>query len=327
MRTNSHAPSFADLCERPLKTTRTATFLKRMNSLLDLSFTETLHEAIHTSEVGRAPYCTKLLFKILLLQQWYGLSDSETEEQIYERKSFQEFLGLGKEDPIPDESTIGKFRNKLQELMTDITFFEEIMRQLSAHGVMWKSGASVDATIVETSKGRKRKDGSSTRDVEASFTRKNSRSYHGYKHTTKTSTDGKYIKDTFTSTAKDHDSKHENKVLDGTEDAVFEDSAYVNKEKKRDYRRRGIFYGVIERATRGHPLSSSQKKRNHKLSSVRCRTEHPYAEIKIRMNFKARYRGLRKNSWHFRMTAAAYNLKRFVGEMFPAQKQALVWCA
>ena len=83
MRTNSHVPSFADLCERPLKTTRTAIFLKRMNSLLDLSFTETLHESLHASEVGRAPYCTKLLFKNLLLQQWYGLSDCEAVEKIY----------------------------------------------------------------------------------------------------------------------------------------------------------------------------------------------------------------------------------------------------
>lgn len=327
MRTNSHAPSFADLCERPLKTTRTATFLKRMASLLDLGFTESLHEAIHTSEVGRAPYSTKLLFKILLLQQWYGLSDSEAEEQVYERQSFQEFLGLGKEDPIPDESTIGKFRNKLGARMTDITFFEEVTRQLEANGVTWKSGASVDATIVESPKGRKRKDGSSTRDAEASFTQKNARSYHGYKHTTKTSTNGKYIKDTFTSTAKDHDSVHLNKVTDGTEEALFVDSGYANKELKKQFRKEGRFFGIINRAYRNTPLTSSQKKVNHKRSSVRCRVEHPYGEIKVRMHFKARYRGLRKNSWHFRMTAAAYNLKRFVGELFPAQKQALVWCA
>jgi IS5 family transposase len=132
-----------------------------MASLLDMDFTESLHEAIHNSEVGRAPYSTKLLFKILLLQQWYGLSDSEAEEQVYERQSFQEFLGLGKEDPIPDESTIGKFRNKLEGRMTDIIFFEEVNRQLEAHGVIWKSGASVDATIVEAPKGRKKKDGGS----------------------------------------------------------------------------------------------------------------------------------------------------------------------
>lgn len=327
MRTNSHAPSFADFCERPLKITRTATFLKRMDSFLDLDFTTTLHKSIHDSAVGRAPYSTKLLFKILLLQQWYGLSDSEAEEQIYERQSFQEFLGLGKEDPIPDESTIGKFRNKLVGNMTDIIFFEEVNRQLETHGVVWKSGASVDATIIEVPKGRTKKDGTSTRDTEASFTKKNSRSYHGYKHTSKTSTDGKYIKDTYSSTAKDHDSIHLNKVTDETEEALFVDSGYADKELKKQFRKEGRFFGIINRAYRNTPLSPSQKKVNHKRSSVRCRVEHPYAEIKIRMRFKARYRGLRKNSWHFRMTAAAYNLKRFIGELFPAQKQALVWRA
>src|SRR3989339_1091336 len=246
MRTNSHTPSFADLCERPLKITRTATFLKRMDSLLDLDFTTTLHESLHDSAVGRAPYSTKLLFKILLLQQWYGLSDSEAEEQIYERQSFQEFLGLGKEDPIPDESTIGKFRNKMVDKMMDITFFEEVNKQLESHGVEWKNGASVDATIVDVPKGRKRKDGTNTRDIEASFTKKHSRSYHGYKHTTKTSTNGKYIRDTYTSTAKDHDSIHLDKVTDETEKALFVDSGYASKELKKQFRKEGRFLGVID---------------------------------------------------------------------------------
>lgn len=295
--------------------------------MIDLGFTKALHEELHNSDVGRAPYSSTLLFKILLLQQWYGLSDSEAEEQIYERQSFQEFLGLGKEDPIPDESTIGKFRNKLVRNQTDAVFFQEINKQLEAHGVEWKRGALVDATITDVPKGRKREDGTNTRDPEASFTKKHSRTYHGYKHTTRTSTDGKYIGEVFTSTAKDHDSKHLDKVTDGSEESLFADSAYANKEMKKQFRKEGRYLGIIDRAYRNHPLSSSQKKVNRKRSSVRCRVEHPYGEIKIRMDYKARYRGLRKNSWHFRMTAAAYNIKRFVGELFPAQKQALVWRA
>jgi IS5 family transposase len=138
-------------------------------------------------------------------------------------------------------------------------------------------------------------------------------------------TKGKFVQKVFTSTAKDHDSIHEDKVLDGNEKAVFEDSAYINKEKKRRFRSQGVFYGVIERASRGHPLSSAQKKRNHKLSSVRCRGEHPFAEMKCRMKFKLRYKGERKASWQFTMIAAAYNLKRFIGQLFPAQAQAVVW--
>ena len=129
----------------------------------------------------------------------------------------------------------------------------------------------------------------------------------------------------FTSTAKDHDSTHEDQVLDGNETTVFADSVYINKEKKKRFRKEGKFYGFVERAARGHPLSSSQKNRNRQLSSVRCRVEHPFAEMKCRMKFKPRYRGTRKNAWQFAMVTAAYNIKRFIGQIIPAQAKAVIW--
>jgi len=266
-----------------------------------------------------------VLFRIILLQQWFGLSDPQAEEQTYDRQSFQDFLGITADTDIPDETTICRFRKVLVEKGWDKTFFTEVAKQLKENGVAVTSGKSVDATISEVPKGRKKEDRTSTRDPEASFTKKNNRSYHGYKGHLSTDTKGKFIQKVFTSTAKDHDSIHEDKVLDGKEKAVFQDSAYINKEKKKKMRAEGRFYGVVERAVRGHPLSSSQKKRNRQLSSVRCRVEHPFAEIKCRMRFKLRYRGLRKADWQWTMVSAAYNLKRFVGQLFPAQAQALVW--
>lgn len=327
MKTNECAPSFADIMHRKNKETRTGKFLERVNQLVDFSFTKRIHEQLHPEEIGRSPYSCETLFKIILLQQWYGLSDAETEELIYDRDSFKEFLKLTCEDDIPDETTICRFRQALTKDRWDESFFEEVERQLSVNNVLVTHGKIVDATICEAPKGRKKKDGTTTRDTDASFTKKNNRSYHGYKNTTATDTVGEFIKKCHTSTAKDHDSQHEDKVLDGDERAVFEDSAYANKEKKIRFRKEGKFYGIVERSYRGRPLSLSQKKRNRKISSVRCRGEHPYAEIKCRLKFRVRYKGLRKNEWHFRMTAAAYNLKRWIGKIFPAQKRAVVWCS
>jgi IS5 family transposase len=296
-----------------------------VNDLVDLSFTREWHEQLHPSERGRRAFATGIMFRVILLQQWFGLSDPEAEELIHDRRSFQEFLGITADTDIPDETTICRFRSVLVEHGWDTIFFAEVHRQLQEHGVTVTRGKIVDATISEVPKGRKREDGTSTRDTEASFTKKHGRSYHGYKGHMSTDTKGKFIQRVFTSTAKDHDSIHEDKVTDGTEETLYEDSAYVNKEKKRKMRDEQRFYGIIERATRGHPLSSSQKKRNRKLSSVRCRGEHPFAEAKCRMRFKLRYRGLRKAEWQFTMIAAAYNLKRFIGQLFPAQAQAVVW--
>jgi transposase, IS5 family len=325
MQSNTAPLSFADLSLRKTKVTRIATFLERIDANIDLSFTREWHTQLHPSERGRRPFDTDALFRITLLQQFFGLSDPQAEQDIHDRSSYQEFLGITADTDIPDETTICRFRQTLVERGWDRAFFAEVERQLRERGIIVTSGKSVDATISEVPKGRKREDGTSTRDTEASFTKKNNRSYHGYKGHMSTDTKGKFIQKVFTSTAKDHDSVHESKVLDGNETAVFEDSAYINKEKKRKMRDEKRFYGVVERATRGHPLSSSQKKRNRQLSSVRCRVEHPFAEIKCRMRFHLRYRGLRKADWQFTMVAAAYNLKRFIGQLFPAQAQAVVW--
>lgn len=326
MRTNSKAISFADIITRKKqKITRIGSFLEKINSLIDFSFTKDIHTKMHKAETGRNPYSVAMMFKIILLQQWYGLSDATCEEYIYEMKSYQDFLGLTMDDDIPDETTICRFRNALTKNRFDQEFFLEVNRQLESFGIKISKGSIIDATISEVPKGRKKDNGQSSRDEDASFTKKNSRNYHGYKGHISTDTKGKFIKKCYTSTAKDHDSKHENKILTGKENIIFADSAYINKEKKKAMRKEGRFYGIVERATRAHPLSSKQKKRNKKISSVRCRVEHPFAEIKCRMNFKSRYRGLRKNQWQFMMVSAAYNLKRLVGQIIPAQKQAVVW--
>ena len=325
MQSNTAPLSFADLSLRTTKVTRVAAFLERVDAIIDLSFTKQWHAELHPSDRGRRPFDTDVLFRISLLQQWFGLSDPQAEQDIYDRSSYQDFLDITADTDIPDETTICRFRSVLVEKGWDKVFFAEVHHQLADHGVTVTRGKIVDATISEVPKGRKREDGTSTRDPEASFTKKNNRTYHGYKGHMSTDTKGKFIRKVFTSTAKDHDSLHDDKVVDGTEEIVLKDSAYIDKEEKKECRRTGKIYGVIERATRGHPLSNKQKKHNRKLSSVRCRGEHPFAEAKCRMHFRLRYRGLRKTDWQFTMVAAAYNLKRFIGQLFPAQAQAVVW--
>ncbi len=322
---NTTPLSFADLSLRKTKITRTGAFLEKANDIIDFSFTAKWHEELHPMTKGRKPFDAGIMFRVVLLQQWFGLSDPQAEEQIHNRQSFQKFLCITANTDIPDETTICRFRSELVKRGWDKKFFDEVKRQLIVNDITVTNGRSVDATISEVSKGRKREDGTSTRDEDASFTKKGGKTYHGYKGHVSTDTKGKYIQKIHTSTAKDHDSKHENKVLDGNENAVFNDSAYINKERKRKFRKEGKFYGTVERATRGHPLSVTQKKRNKKLSSVRCRVEHPFAEMKCRMKFVLRYRGLRKAEWQFNMITAAYNLKRLIGQLHPAQAQAVVW--
>lgn len=322
---NTSSSSFADLALRKQKVTRTSKFLEHINQVIDFSFTEEWHELLHPSHVGRPPFDTRLMFRVILLQELYGLSDAEAEEYIYDRNSFQQFVGITANTNVPDETTICKFRKLLVQYKLDKAFFQEVNRQIEQQGVRVKRGKIVDATISEVSKGRKKGDGNTTRDQDAGFTKKNGRTYHGYKGHIATDTKGKFITKCVTSSASHHDSKYFDALVDDSDYTAFGDSAYISKERKKQYRKEGRVYGMVERAVRGHPLTTKQKKRNKKLSSVRCRVEHPFAEMKKRMKFHLRYRGKRKSEWQFTMVCAAYNLKRLVGERYPAQKQAVVW--
>ena len=324
MRDNSKPASFADYSLRKGKQTRTETFLKRLDEIIDWSFISKIHKDLYPSKGWRKPISTQKKIKIVLLQKLYWLSDTEAEEQIYERSSFQNFLHLTSDEDIPDETSICRFRKRLIEHNMDTIIFWEIDSQIESHGLKLQTWKIVDATILEAPKGKKKDDGSNTRDKDAGFTKKNGRTYHGFKWHVSTDLHGDFIHKDFVSSATDHDSKHEDKVTDWDEPALFEDSAYISKEKKKKMRKEWRHYWIVERATRWHPLTTSQKKRNKKNSSIRVKWEHPFAEIKIRMNFKVRYKWERKNKWDFRMVCTAYNMKRLVSKFFSFQKQAVV---
>jgi IS5 family transposase len=89
------------------------------------------------------------MFKSLLLQQWYGLSDSGLEESLRDRLSFQGFVGLGLDDPVPDETTFVVFRKRLIAANLGQKLFELVNAQLDARKLFVRKGAIIDATIVD----------------------------------------------------------------------------------------------------------------------------------------------------------------------------------
>jgi IS5 family transposase len=164
---------------------------------------------------------------------------------------------------------------------------------------------------VEAPKGRKRDDGSSTRDKQASFTKKHGRTYHGYKAHVATDTRG-VIKDYRFTTAGVHDSQKMDELIEGEKMAVYGDSAYMDKEREARFKSRGIFYGIIRRRVRGQKeLDTTDQLINRIKSMKRAIVEHPFAWMKRQMKYVgARYRGLLRNAADFSWTAAACNLKR-----------------
>jgi IS5 family transposase len=259
---------------------------------------------------GRPHWPVKLYVKCLMLQKWFNLSDPQLEEQLRDRISFRRFVGLGLTEPTPDETSLVVFRRRLREAGHERTLFEAVHRHLQKLGLILNTGTLVDATIVEAPRGRRKDDGTSTRDADASFTKKNGRTYHGYKGHIATDRRG-IVKDFRFDTARVHDSRHIDALIRREKQLVVADSAYMDQAREQRLRKRGVCYAVVKRRVRGQAeLPVLQKLLNQVWSSIRAVVEHPLAWIRNMGYRKVRYRGLARNALDFGLLAAAYNLKR-----------------
>ena len=160
--------------------------------------------------VGNPAYPPLPMFKILLLQRWYNLSDVAAEESLYDRLSFVRFVGLSLDhDEVPDSSTICRFRQSLLEKNVLKRLLDKLNRQLERRGLLVREGAIVDASVVSSSRrpfkvidvlpeDREEDDAEASEvsvsysdDADAAWLRKGNRAYYGYKiHAATDSRDG-----------------------------------------------------------------------------------------------------------------------------------------
>lgn len=317
--------SFCDLAVAGLGGPRTAALLAKLDAAVPwkkliapiVKLPEYARYIQDPSRPGERPIDPGVMLRCLMLQKWFNLSDPQLEEQLKDRISFRRFAGLSQQDRTPDETTFVKFRARLREAKLDEVIFQAVLKHVDSQGLLVKGGTIVDATIIEQSLGHKtgQKDEKgqdlTTRDPEASFTKKGDVSYHGYKMHTATDTSG-LITGVAVSTASHHDSRHIDELIEDEKRAVFADSAYSDAQRRAELQKRGVLPAIIYKRVRGQEkLHPWQKKWNKLVSQVRAIGEHPYAWMKRLMNFtRCRYRGLRRNAFDFVMTAAAYNVRK-----------------
>jgi IS5 family transposase len=263
-----------------------------------------------TSKGGASNWPVVMMIKCMMLQRWFNLSDPMLEEMLLDRFSFRRFIGLRMEDKTPDETTFVVFRKRLRKHGHNSTLFDKTVEILKQRGVILEEGTCVDATIIEAPRGRKRSDGTSTKDKTASYTKKHGTVYHGFKAHIATDRNG-IIKDYRFDTARVHDSKHIDDLVADEHHSVWADSAYMNSERKERLENEGIFCGIIERRVRGQKeLTAEQKWHNRLVAGIRAVVEHPFAWMKNTGFRRVRYRGLRRNGLDFALHAIAYNFKR-----------------
>jgi IS5 family transposase len=272
-----------------------------------------------TSKGGRPPISFEVKLKMLFLQYTFSLSDEELEDQLIDRLSFQQFVGLSFDQEIPDFTTIWNFKEALitNNLMDRV--FSSIVSQIELKGLILKKGTMIDATIIPSSnkplsKNKREvleENPSKQIDTDAQSTEKNGKKYFGYKGHVGVDVESKIIrKRTFTA-ANVHDSVEMEKVMSGDEKSIWADKAYANKKYKKAARAMGIFYAVLDKAARGRKLSGTQKKRNKKISSTRAGVEHVFGFMnkKLKVTTAAAKTRLR-NALRFDMQCIIYNVCR-----------------
>jgi len=226
------------------------------------------------SQGGRPNIDPVLMVKLLVLQQWYGLSDPELERQVDDRISFQRFLGFP--EKAPDYSTVWRFRERLAETGRDRLVWAELQRQLDEKRLTVKKGVVQDASFITSDPGHapadkpRGEEAQTRRSRDGSWTKKGSKSSFGYKLHTKTDVDLGLIRDLETTPANVHDSRVD---LSEEGEVVYRDKGYFGVEP------RG-YDATMRRATRGHPLGIRDRLRNRRINRKRAPGERPFAVIK-----------------------------------------------
>jgi len=269
---------------------------------------------------GRPAYSSLVMFKALLLQSLYGLSDSELEEALADRLSFRRFVGLTLEETVPDHTTLNRFRNLLVEAGLLEKLFGELDHQLDKAGLILRRGTMLDATVIETAAARppsgSAQEASEAGDPDAGFTRRQGKpgSSYGYKAHVGVDQGSGLIRRVRTTAANVNDTVEADHLICGDEGAVLADAAYHTKARELSLKERGIKPRLMRRANKHHPqLPARLQRLNRLIARRRFAVETTFATWKNRMRLRAiRYRGLAKAAGQVLIAVMAFNMRRWV---------------
>ena len=245
---------------------------------------------------GRPPVGLERMLRIHFLQSWFNLSDPAAEEALYDMESMRRFVGidLGNE-PVPDETTICKFRHLLEARGLGERIFQEVNAHLEEKGLRLSEGTIMDATIINAPSSTKNQD--KKRDPDMHSTKKGNQYYFGMKIHVGVDRESRTVHSLVTTPANVHDSKMVEDILHGEENAVFGDSAYMGKTEEIAKKAPGALDLTQTRGTKNRKLTEEEKETNRLLSKTRSRGEHIFLIAKRIFGFsKVRYKGLAKNT-------------------------------
>ena len=296
--------------ERFRKPTRREQFLEEMERVIPWSSLCGVIEPFYPKGkgAGRPPIGIERMLRIHFLQHWFNLSDPAVEEALYDSRAMRRFVGidLGRE-PVPDETTICKFRHLLEAHNLGAELFRLINVYLAENGLNVRTGTIVDATLIDAPSSTKNQEGQ--RDPEMHQTKKGNQWYFGMKAHVGVDSQSKLIHSLAATSANVHDSRMLPELLHGNETRVWGDSAYAGQT---EVIRKAAPYAqdfTHHKGYRHRPLSAGERAKNRNKSKVRAKGEHPFLVLKRIFGFtKVRYRGIHKNANRLFVACGLVNL-------------------
>jgi len=324
------ADSICDLRTRKIK----STFFNQINLLLDWHKISSLinqHYTKGSSATGCPSYDGTLLFKMCLLQTWYGLSDYEVEDRVNDSISFSYFCDLTIEQTAPDHSTVSRFRTHMTQANAYELLFKEINKQLEQHNIIVKTGAIVDASVIDTPlrpKGKAthkithdredeiqvEKEYPSSVDTQGSWLKKRGKYHFGYKKHHVTDLEG-LVLGVLTTKASTNEIANLEEVLntaDLPENIPLKaDKGYQSQKNVALLKARKLKNHILKKAAKNRPLRESEIRFNKLVGKTRFKVERTFGGIKRWFSGGiARYRGIEKMHTQNLMEAMCYNLYR-----------------
>ena len=330
------ADSICDLRTRKIK----KTFFTQINTLIDWDTISMLINKDYSkgkSATGKPSYDGLLLFKMCLLQSWYGLSDYEVEDRINDSLSFSYFCGMTIEQVAPDHSTLSRFRTALTKTKTFEKLFTSINKQLETHNILVKTGLIIDASVIDTPlrpKGKTNfevtedrcedqvevhKEYADSVDKDGTWLKKRGKYHFGFKKHHVTDNEG-LVLGVLTTTASKNEIANLEEVLETVNVALPKDiplkadKGYQSKKNVEILKKRNLKNHILKKAVKNKSLTKWETRFNKLIGKTRFKVERTFGGIKLW--FKggiARYRGMKKMHTQNLMEAMCYNLYRSPG--------------
>lgn len=331
-------PGFFDLSERFEALSKGGDPLEKLNTVVDWQiFMPLIRRAFakqRKSTAGRKPFNRLMMFKVLVLQSLYNLSDHQTEFQIRDRLSFMRFLGLDFEDRTPDEKTIWAYREELIQRKVIKKLFDRFNQYLDQQGLSAACGTIVDASIIEAPRQRNSKDENQQikegkvpkqfeenphvlrqKDVEARWTKKRMQSYYGYKDHISIDVKHKLIRCYEVSAANVGDIHFLEALLDERNESkhVYGDQAYCSDASLARLEVLGYHSRLNRRCCYEDQMAwSAVVRENRRRSKIRKRVEHVFGLMHTSLGGKyVRTVGLVRAKAKIGLMNLAHNLCRY----------------